>query len=343
MVQWFVRDSAQTRLQSLVLIGLMQWQRDAVIAMEAGSGLADFVRRSALGMRQLDGYAGEVTNALMTADQQIDGVFGFRFVGGERVNLVQHVTLLSPRETGAEKAVASRQFLPTTDNWLLTTVFHHFSNFISTVTCTGTACPFFSAGRNFHFFTVFTALSSKAGSSLRRTRTTSTRPLALMPTNMTTVPCCSASGGRSGNFGSGASVAFGGFMSLVMRWKCEKVWSSAKSAGEVERVEEDSGRALPACARAVAARNDREIDRAISVRVRIKFPESCKRYGYLIWKQAQSKGASQAFGALQGKYSVQVVKPFCAAYCKLRLPVLKPSVCLIARGFPQQEGHRSEE
>src|ERR1039458_3400859 len=308
-------------------------------------------------MRELDGNAGEMTNALMAAHQQIDSVLGgLRLQGSERGNLIQHVTLLWRRKAGAEKAVASSRSsvaklpvasfyrqLTTTDNWPLATVFHHFSNFISTVTCTGTACPFFSAGRNFHFFTVFTALSSKAGSSLRRTRTTSTRPLALMPTNMTTVPCCSASGGRSGNFGSGASVAFGGFMSLVMRWKCEKVWSSAKSAGEVERVEEDSGRALAACARAVAARNDREIDRAISVRVRIKFPESCKRYGYLIWKQAQSKGASQAFGALQGKYSVQVVKPFCAAYCKLRLPVLKPSVCLIARGFPQQEGHRSEE
>jgi hypothetical protein len=55
-------------------------------------------------MRQFDGYAGEVTNALMATDQQIDGVFSFRFVGGGRVNLVQHVTLLSRRDRGGESS-----------------------------------------------------------------------------------------------------------------------------------------------------------------------------------------------------------------------------------------------
>src|SRR5665811_2396522 len=30
-----------------------------------------------------------------------------------------------------------------------------------------------------------------------------------------------------------------------------------------------------------------------------------------------------------------MVKSFSAAYCKLRLSVPKPSVCLVARGFPQ--------
>jgi hypothetical protein len=34
-----------------------------------------------------------------------------------------------------------------------------------------------------------------------------------------------------------------------------------------------------------------------------------------------------------------VVKPEARAYCKLNVPGLIPSVCLIARGFPQQEGH----
>src|ERR1017187_9583509 len=91
-------------------------------------------------------------------------------------------------------------------------------------------------------------------------------------------------------------------MPLVIRWNCEKVWSSEKSAGEVERVDEDSGRALPDCARAVAARNDREIDRAISVRMRIKFPESCKRYGYLKWEQPESKGASEVLELEEEKH-----------------------------------------
>src|SRR5664279_5811123 len=80
-------------------------------------------------MRQLDGYAGEMTNALMAAHQQIDGVLGgLRLQGSERGNLIQHVTLLWRRKAGAEKAVASSrssvaklpvascQFLPATDD-----------------------------------------------------------------------------------------------------------------------------------------------------------------------------------------------------------------------------------
>lgn len=45
----------------------------------------------------------------------------------------------------------------------------YFSNFISTVTCTGMRWPFFSPGRNFHFLTVSTALASKTCDVLRST------------------------------------------------------------------------------------------------------------------------------------------------------------------------------
>jgi hypothetical protein len=96
-----VGNGAQTRLQGLVLIGLVQRKRDAVVAVDASRGLADFVGRSALGMRQLGRYTGEVTNALMAAHQQINRVFGrLRLRGTKRRNLIQHVTLLSRRKTG---------------------------------------------------------------------------------------------------------------------------------------------------------------------------------------------------------------------------------------------------
>ena len=39
-------------------------------------------------------------------------------------------------------------------------------------------------------------------------------------------------------------------------------------------MEEDSGRALPDCARAVTVENDREIDKAINLRIRIQLPLS---------------------------------------------------------------------
>src|SRR5664279_2522657 len=99
--------------------------------MNAGRSLCDLFRSGALGMRQLDGYAGKMTNALMAAHQQIDGVFGgLRLQGSERGNLIQHVTLLWRRKAGGEKAVASSRSsvaklpvasfyrqLTTTDNW----------------------------------------------------------------------------------------------------------------------------------------------------------------------------------------------------------------------------------
>src|ERR1019366_6435502 len=120
-----------------------------------------------------------------------------------------------------------------------------------------------------------------------------------------------------------------------------KVWSPAKSAGEVERGDEDSGRTLPVCARAVAVGSDREIDSAISVRMRIKFPESCKRYGYLNMEASPiERCVTSAWSFTRKGTSVQVVRPFRAAYCKLRLPVPKPSVCLIAGGFPNRKDIR---
>src|SRR5208337_5565012 len=149
-------------------------------------------------------------------------------------------------------------------HYALTTI-HYLWNFISTVTCTGTGFPFFSAGLNFHFLTVSTAACSKACSSLRSTRTASTRPFVLTPTSITTVPCRSASTGRSGNFGSGAWVALGGFMPVVTRSKWEKVSSSEKSAGEVERVEEDSGRELLVCANDMAGDDESTMANMISV------------------------------------------------------------------------------
>src|SRR5664280_2100198 len=95
--------------------------------MNAGRSLGDLFRSGALGMRERDGNAGEMTNALMAAHQQIDSVLGgLRLQGSERGNLIQHVTLLWRRKAGAEKAVASsrssvassyRQL--TTGYWLL--------------------------------------------------------------------------------------------------------------------------------------------------------------------------------------------------------------------------------
>src|SRR5271166_1500148 len=159
--------------------------------------------------------------------------------------------------------------MPSENNW----EGRYLWNFISTVTCTGTGLPFFSAGLNFHFLTVSTAACSKARSSLRSTRTASTRPFVLIPTSITTVPCRSASAGRSGNFGSGAFVALGGLMPGVTRSKRKKVWSSEKSAGEVERVEEDSGRESLVCVPEAAEKDESDSASAISMRMRIKAPE----------------------------------------------------------------------
>src|SRR5271166_6358075 len=150
--------------------------------------------------------------------------------------------------------------MPSENNW----EGRYLWNFISTVTCTGTGLPFFSAGLNFHFLTVSTAACSKTRSSLRSTRTASTRPMPLTPTSITTVPCRSASAGRSGNFGSGARVALGGFMPVVTRSKREKIRSSEKSAGEVESVDEDSDGDLLVCAQEGARKDKSDSARAIS-------------------------------------------------------------------------------
>src|SRR5271170_5317363 len=120
--------------------------------------------------------------------------------------------------------------------------------------------PSFSAGLNFHFFTVATAVVSKACWSLRRTRTGSTRPFVFTPISMTTVPRGSASAGRLGNLGSGADVALGGFMPWVTGWKDAKAGSSA--AGEI--VDEDC--ALLVWAQAWPGTRSSEIASAISER-----------------------------------------------------------------------------
>jgi hypothetical protein len=62
--------------------------------MSGGCGLHYFVGLGALGVRQLDRYAGEVPNALMTTDEQVDGVFR-SWLGCEGGNLIQHLFLLS--------------------------------------------------------------------------------------------------------------------------------------------------------------------------------------------------------------------------------------------------------
>src|ERR1035441_6270237 len=70
--------------------------------MNAGRSLCDFFRSGALRVRELDGHPGEMTNALMAAHQQIDGVLGgLRLQGSERGNLIQHVTLLWRRKARA--------------------------------------------------------------------------------------------------------------------------------------------------------------------------------------------------------------------------------------------------
>src|SRR5271165_7438514 len=90
---------------------------------------------------------------------------------------------------------------------------------------------------------------------------------------MTTIPCRSASAGRSGNLGSGACVAFGGFMPVVTRWYCAKVWSSEKSAGEVERVEEVSDREVLPCPQEAAEKLNSDSASTVSMRMRIEVPE----------------------------------------------------------------------
>src|SRR5580693_2863627 len=89
----------QPRTYRLLFIGFVQWQRNRVVAMSAGRGLHDFFRLPALRVCQLNRDASEVTDALMTANQQVNGVFGFR-LRREWGNLIQHVDLLSQERLG---------------------------------------------------------------------------------------------------------------------------------------------------------------------------------------------------------------------------------------------------
>ena len=54
----------------------MQGQRNRIVAVNRGSGLTDLVVACALGMCQFDCGRGEMADAQMAANQQIDGVFG---------------------------------------------------------------------------------------------------------------------------------------------------------------------------------------------------------------------------------------------------------------------------
>src|SRR5271170_5922588 len=126
--------------------------------------------------------------------------------------------------------------------------------------------PSFSAGLNFHFFTVATAVVSKACWSLRRTRTGSTRPFVFTPISMTTVPRGSASAGRSGNLGSGAEVALGGLMPLVTGWKDPKAGSSEAA----EAVEDESDWGLLVWAQPWTGSSSSQVASAISESKRIQ-------------------------------------------------------------------------
>src|SRR5208337_137521 len=217
-------------------------------------------------------------------------------------------------------------------HYALTTI-HYLWNFISTVTCTGTGFPFFSAGLNFHFLSVSTAACSKACSSLRSTRTASTRPFVLTPTSITTVPCRSASTGRSGNFGSGAWVALGGLMPVVTRSKREKVWSSEKSAGEVERVEEVSDREVLLCAQEEAGKIDSDSASAISMKMRIEAPEvvqkvlsynRCAMAGRCVSSCRESLSGRHVSGARKSLPHLSAQPPVCRLWSPVRIPIALP-------------------
>ena len=78
MTKLLVIQRVQTRTHRLFFIGFVQWQRHRVVAMSTGRSLHHFFGLRALRVRQLDGHSGEVPDALMTANQQVNGVFGFR-------------------------------------------------------------------------------------------------------------------------------------------------------------------------------------------------------------------------------------------------------------------------
>lgn len=137
--------------------------------MHACRRFANLSGRSALRVRQLYGHCSEVTNTFMAADEKIDRVFLLGSSGFGTRYLVQHQNLLSQgclwlcehpldfvitadAESARERLFCLYSLIP---YWV------DRSNFISTVTCTGMGWPFFSAGLNFHFFTVSTALVSK--------------------------------------------------------------------------------------------------------------------------------------------------------------------------------------
>src|SRR5499425_284478 len=88
-----IRKGLKARTKRVFFVGLVQRQRDRIIAFYAGGGQADLVRRRRLGVRQLDRGRCEVADALVTSHEQVESVFG----GGRsgRGDLVKHQLLLS--------------------------------------------------------------------------------------------------------------------------------------------------------------------------------------------------------------------------------------------------------
>jgi DNA-directed RNA polymerase subunit M/transcription elongation factor TFIIS len=100
-----VGNLVEAGTQAVLFVGLVQRKRNRVVAIDCLGGTLNFLRRRGLRVRQLRGNAGEMTNALMAADKQLDRiVLGFSFRGGR--NLVQHLISLSQanRRLGCARA-----------------------------------------------------------------------------------------------------------------------------------------------------------------------------------------------------------------------------------------------
>ncbi len=83
-----IGDCAQPGLQGPVFVCFVQGQRHAEVAVNASGGLARFLGRDALRVRQLHGDVGEMPDPLMAAHQKVNGIFRAGF--GRGGNLIQH-------------------------------------------------------------------------------------------------------------------------------------------------------------------------------------------------------------------------------------------------------------
>src|SRR6478736_10483476 len=94
MMQLLIAEWVQARAERVFLVGFVQRQRHRVVTMGGSSGLRHLIGRSALSVRQLHCHAGEVADAVMAADEKVDGVFIF-WLSSCWGNLVEHVGPLS--------------------------------------------------------------------------------------------------------------------------------------------------------------------------------------------------------------------------------------------------------